>query len=112
MVHLLMAGTGRYCAAGRPAASSHPPPRVAGTREGGRASLLGAVRNPGGFEIKDGTTLAEALAAGGGPSPTADLRRVTITRADGSVKTVDMAQTDRTGRIEQNLELQPGDMIV
>ena len=86
--------------------------REAGKREAGRASLLGAVRSPGGFEIKDGTTLAEALAAGGGPSPTADLRRVTITRADGSVKTVDLAQTDRTGRIEQNLELQPGDMIV
>src|SRR5690242_20019558 len=30
-----------------------------------RVSLLGAVRNPGVFEIKDGTGLAEILASGG-----------------------------------------------
>jgi polysaccharide export outer membrane protein len=78
----------------------------------GRVSLLGAVHSPGGLEINEGATLADALASSGGPSPTADLRRVTITRADGSVTTVDLAQTDRTGRVEQNVPLQPGDIIV
>jgi polysaccharide export outer membrane protein len=78
----------------------------------GRVSLLGAVRSPGAFELKDGTTLAEVLASGGGPSPRADLRRVTITRADQSVVTDDLAQTEKTGQVGQNLVLQPGDIIV
>jgi polysaccharide export outer membrane protein len=86
--------------------------REASKHELGRASLLGAVRTPGGLEITAGTTLADALASSGGPSPTADLQRVTITRADGSVTTVNLSQTDRTGRVEQNVALQPGDIIV
>ena len=85
--------------------------REASKHELGRVSLLGAVRTPGGVEIKEGATLAEALAESGGPSPTADLRRVTITRAGGAVTTVNLAQTDRTGRLEGNVPLQPGDII-
>jgi polysaccharide export outer membrane protein len=77
-----------------------------------RVSLLGAVFRPGVYEIKPGTTVAEALALGGGPMPHADLRRVTITHADQSVVTADLAQTDRTGRLERNVALQPGDLIV
>jgi protein involved in polysaccharide export with SLBB domain len=77
-----------------------------------RVSLLGAVRAPGGIEMKDGMTVAEALAAGGGPTPLADLHRVTITRADQSVVTVDLAQAETTGRLERNALVQPGDIIV
>src|SRR5947209_3043161 len=44
-----------------------------------RVSVLGAVRSPGVFELKVNGSLAELLAAAGGPTPVADLRRVTIT---------------------------------
>jgi polysaccharide biosynthesis/export protein len=81
-------------------------------REVGRVSFLGAVRSPGSIEIRDNTTLADALAAVGGPAPLADLRRITVTRTNGEVTTVDLSQTDRTGRVETNLRLQPGDIIV
>ena len=86
--------------------------REASKHEVGHVSLLGAVHTPGGVEIKEDTTLAEALAESGGPNPTADLRRVTITRADGSVSHLNLSETDLTGRVEQNVLLQPGDIIV
>jgi polysaccharide export outer membrane protein len=85
--------------------------REAGKREVGRVSLLGAVRSSVGFEIREGTTLAEALAAAGGTSPSADLHRVTITHLDGTVTTVDMSQSEKTGRLEGNVKLQPGDIV-
>lgn len=77
-----------------------------------RVSLLGAVRNPGVFDAKQGTSLAEVLAAGGGPTPLADLHHVTITRPDGSAVTVDLAQTEKTGQAERNIPLQPGDLVI
>jgi polysaccharide biosynthesis/export protein len=86
--------------------------REAGRREAGRISLLGAIRSAGGLEIKEGTTLTEALAAAGGPGPRADLRRVMITRADGSVKSVDLSSIEQTGRADRSLILQPGDIVV
>jgi len=86
--------------------------REAGKREVGRVSLLGAVRNVGGVDIKAGSTLAEALAGAGGATPLADLHRVTITHPDGSVNTVDLSQSEKTGRLDRNVTLQPGDIVV
>jgi protein involved in polysaccharide export with SLBB domain len=77
-----------------------------------RVSLLGAVRTPGVYEIKDGSTLAEIVAQAGGPTPLADLRHVTVTRADQSVRTVDLEPTARAGSLAGNVALQPGDFIV
>src|SRR5207247_1649596 len=77
-----------------------------------RISLLGAVRNPGVFPMKDGTTVAEILAAAGGPLPLANLHRVTVTRNDSSVRSLDLAEADKTGHLEQNILLQAGDLIV
>jgi polysaccharide biosynthesis/export protein len=77
-----------------------------------RISLLGAVRNPGVYPVKEGTTVAEVLAAGGGPTSLADLQRVTVTRVDRSVVTVNLAHSEKTGRLEQNIRLQPGDFVV
>jgi polysaccharide biosynthesis/export protein len=82
--------------------------REAGKREVGRISLLGAVRNPSGMEIKEGTTLTEVLATGGGATSDADLRHVKITHADGSFTTVDLS----TGRVDRTAVLQPGDIVV
>ena len=77
-----------------------------------RVSVLGAVKNPGVFELKEKSTLAELLAAAGGPTPVADLRRITVTRADGSKKVVaDLSGAARTGELSQNLVLEPADLI-
>src|SRR3989442_3985401 len=77
-----------------------------------RVSVLGAVKNPGVFELKEKSTLAELLAAAGGPTPIADLRRITVTRADGSKKVVaDLSGAARTGELSQNLVLEPADLI-
>jgi len=77
-----------------------------------RVSLLGAVRTPSVYEIKDGTTVAELLASGGGPTTLADLQHVTITRSDRSVMTIDLSQSARTGRLDRNTTLQAGDLVV
>jgi polysaccharide export outer membrane protein len=77
-----------------------------------RVSLLGAVRNPGVFEITDGSTLAEVLAKAGGPTLLADLRQVVVTRPDRSVVTVDLAAVGKAGTLEPNVALRPGDLIV
>jgi polysaccharide export outer membrane protein len=56
--------------------------------------------------------VTEALAAAGGPAQNADLTRITITRADPHVVTVDLAPSARSGRAENNIELEPGDLII
>jgi polysaccharide export outer membrane protein len=78
----------------------------------GRVSVLGAVQRSGSYEIKEGATLADALAAAGGSTPQSDLTRVTITRTDQSVTTVDLSKTEKTGRLEQNVPLRSGDIII
>lgn len=83
-----------------------------GKQSSPRVSLLGAVRSPGVFEVKDASTLAQVLAQAGGPTPLADLRHVTITRTDRSVETVDLGQAGKSGRLETNVFLRPGDFVV
>jgi polysaccharide biosynthesis/export protein len=78
-----------------------------------RASVFGAVKSPGVFELKEQCTVTEMLATAGGPTPVADLRRVTISRADGSKRlVVDLAQAARTGEVTDNVALEPGDLII
>jgi polysaccharide biosynthesis/export protein len=79
---------------------------------GGRVSLLGAVHSPGGFEVKGETTVADLLASAGGPLQRSDLRHVTITRSDGSVQVADLSQTEKTGRVQREMTVQAGDIIV
>jgi polysaccharide export outer membrane protein len=83
-----------------------------GKQSVGRVSVLGQVRSPGTFEVREGTTLPEMLASAGGPGPTADLGRVIITRLDQSMRVVDLTLTEETGRLMQSVTLQPGDLIV
>jgi polysaccharide export outer membrane protein len=76
-----------------------------------RVSVLGAVKTQGVYELKEQATLAEMLATAGGATPVGDLKRVTITRADGSVRTADLSTAARTGQVNDNLKLEPGDLI-
>jgi polysaccharide export outer membrane protein len=79
----------------------------------GRVSVLGAVRSPGTFELREKSTLAELLAAAGGPLPAADLARVTITPSDRAhVRTVDLSRAAETGQAEGDVRLEPGDLII
>jgi polysaccharide biosynthesis/export protein len=78
-----------------------------------RVSVFGAVKSPGVFELKEQCTVTEMLATAGGPTPVADLRRVTISRADGSKRlVVDLARAARTGEVTDNVALEPGDLII
>jgi len=77
-----------------------------------RVSVLGAVRAPNVLALMPKWRVTEALAAAGGPAPNADLTRVTITRADQHVMTIDLAPSARSGRAENNVELEPGDLII
>jgi polysaccharide export outer membrane protein len=77
-----------------------------------RVSVLGAVRSPNVMDLQPRWRIMEALAAAGGPAANADLTRVTVTRANQRVITVDLAPAARSGRAENNLELEPGDLII
>jgi protein involved in polysaccharide export with SLBB domain len=78
-----------------------------------RVSVLGAVKTPGVYELKERSSLSEMLAAAGGPSKIADLRRVTITRADsGQRVTIDLTGSARTGTDSNTLPLEAGDLIL
>jgi protein involved in polysaccharide export with SLBB domain len=84
-----------------------------------RVSVLGAVRTPGAFDLKEGSTLAEMLATAGGPTPIADLRRITITRAEcagappaGKKLLADLSGAAHTGEVGENFTLEPGDLII
>jgi protein involved in polysaccharide export with SLBB domain len=78
-----------------------------------RVSILGAVKSPGVFELKEQSTLAEMLATAGGPTPVADLRRVTITRAGtGQKVTTDLSGAAKTGAESARVALEPGDQIL
>jgi polysaccharide export outer membrane protein len=76
-----------------------------------RVSVLGEVRAPNVIDLQPRWRVTEALAAAGGPTDNADLSRVTITRGR-QVLTLDLAPATRSGRADQNLELEPGDLII
>jgi polysaccharide export outer membrane protein len=78
-----------------------------------RVSVLGAVKNPGVFELKEQSTLAELLATAGGPTSVADLRRVTVTRSGTGERVIaDISGAARTGEESAKVSLQPGDQIL
>jgi polysaccharide export outer membrane protein len=77
-----------------------------------RVSVLGAVKSPGVFELKQRSSLAEMLAAAGGPTPVADLRHVTITHGSGGNKAVaDLSRTPGAGDAGSEQVLEPGDVV-
>jgi polysaccharide export outer membrane protein len=78
-----------------------------------RASVLGAVKTPGSYELKERSTVIELLATAGGPTPVADLRHVTVTRVDGNRKVVlDLQRATRDGDVTSDATLEPGDLII
>lgn len=78
-----------------------------------QVTLLGAVRSPGVYALKTRGSLAELLATAGGPLPGADLERITVSGLDRSrVRTVDFSRVAQTGRVEDDVPLEAGDLVI
>jgi len=74
-------------------------------------TVLGAVRSPGLFPLQTGWRLTEALAAAAGPSPEADLERISITHADRTLEVASMTAAP-DGVFKDNRLVRDGDLIL
>lgn len=75
-------------------------------------TVLGAVRNPGLYDLRPEWRLTEALAAAGGPLPNGDLKRITITGADKKVRTLDLGVGIASSEAKDNALLRANDLII
>lgn len=77
---------------------------------------LGEFNNPGRFEIEPGTSLLQFLAASGGLTRFAAIKRIQLRRRDATgaetVYRFNYRAVEKGGRIVGQLILQPGDVIV
>ena len=86
----------------------------------GRVYLVGAVRLPGPQEIPSDEvlTLSKAIMRAGSFSDFADKRNVKVTRQGGASKaekrmfTVNVADILERGKVERDLPLEPGDLVL
>jgi polysaccharide biosynthesis/export protein len=77
---------------------------------------LGEFNQPGRFDLEPGTSLLQFLAASGGLTRFAATKRLQLRRRDGAGQEVvyrfNLKAVERGGRIQGQLILQPGDVIV
>lgn len=77
----------------------------------GRISVLGAVAQPGPYEINQGATVREAIMMAGGPTEVADLENCTL-RHDGSSESAALNYAlVMQGDSSANVVLKPGDVV-
>ena len=82
--------------------------------------MLGQVNNPGNFDLVPGrtVTVTDCIALAGGPNRLANLKKVTLKRADrqGQAPKVFSIDVDSflkgSGTPEANMTLEPGDIVV
>lgn len=72
--------------------------------------VLGYVRNPGMYKIRDPITPAQAIAHAGGEEAEANLGKVEIIRKDGSVQEINLKE-HKEQMTETELLLHPGDSL-
>ena len=72
--------------------------------------VLGYVRNPGRYKIRDPITPAQAIAHAGGEEVEANLGKVEIIRKDGSVEKINLKEHKKQMR-ESEILLHPGDSM-
>ncbi len=77
----------------------------------GEVSLLGAINNPGAYEIREGDTLLEVIVRAGGPARDADLTDALLSRGDSQIA-LDLASLLEKGDRSKNLSLNNGDLIL
>lgn len=89
-------------------------PRVKVSHIGGAArmvSILGAVSAPGSYDQRGHAGLLSLLAAAGGPTPEADLRRTTLIRGDEQALVGAARSEGGRMAMPDNVSLQPGDTV-
>ena len=78
--------------------------------------VLGDVVKPGSYELKGEMRLLDALSQAGGPTPKADLHRITLTHAGQTGKEVldlqDLLTKGQQENLSSNVPLRPGDTVV
>jgi protein involved in polysaccharide export with SLBB domain len=74
--------------------------------------VSGSVKTPGLYSIPCDSRLSEALAAGGGPAPDADLSRVAVLSAGAAPRTLDYMRFLNQGDETQNPVLAPDDHVM
>jgi polysaccharide export outer membrane protein len=77
--------------------------------------VVGSVKNPGVISYREGITALDAILAVGGFDEFANEKEVIIVRSDGNDKkeiTMNMKNVLKKGRLEENVVLEPGDMII
>ncbi len=76
-------------------------------------SVLGQVKAPGNFQVRDNFTLTQAFALAGGFTETADLSQVKIVRIQGAEKeTIEVDVEDIMDRYASDIVLRPEDTII
>lgn len=73
-----------------------------------RIPITGQVLNPGVQNLRAYDRLSMAIAAAGGPLPSASLRSIEVTMPDGSVERFDLVRFAGFGEIDANPFLRPG----
>jgi polysaccharide export outer membrane protein len=78
-----------------------------------RVSVLGrGVNRPGQFRLKEGSTVADAIAAAGATTSFADTKHASLTRAGSDVPIpIDLDLLEK-GDMSQNLVLEDGDLVI
>jgi polysaccharide export outer membrane protein len=82
---------------------------------GNRVYVIGQVNRPGDFLVNPRVDVMQALALAGGMTPFADRNDITILRRKGHVRMAipfRYGDLERGKRLEQNIILQPGDLVV
>ena len=77
--------------------------------------MLGQVKDPGQFIINPRIDVVQALALAGGTTPFAELNDIKILRREnGELKALSFkyAEVEKGKRLEQNVVLQAGDVVV
>jgi polysaccharide export outer membrane protein len=78
---------------------------------GSKVTVMGAVRVENAVDLRENWRVSDALAAVGGATDKADLKRVTFWH-QGKPETLDLSPVLVDGRLERNPELSPGDVLV
>jgi polysaccharide export outer membrane protein len=76
-----------------------------------KVNIYGAIKRPGPLQVPGGLTLMDIIIQAEGALPSADFRRVEITRANGPKITVNLHEAVQKGDPQQNPVIQPGDSI-
>jgi polysaccharide export outer membrane protein len=81
--------------------------------EYGQLSIMGQVKKPGSFVMKESLTLTQAVALAGGFTETANLISIKIIRRSGEKKqTYEVNVRDILDGLMRDIELEPGDTVI